>query len=50
VQFTFANSGTETLQVPVVVAGNVTVDPTQTVPVPTSTETVPGEGLQPAGD
>jgi copper(I)-binding protein len=50
VQFTFANAGTATVQVPVVVAGGVTVDPTQTVPVPTSTETVPGEGLQPAGD
>lgn len=50
VQFTFTNAGTATVLVPVVVAGNVTVDPTQTVPVPTSTETVPGEGLQPAGD
>jgi copper(I)-binding protein len=50
VQFTFTNAGTATVQVPVVVAGNVTVDPTQTVPVPTTTETVPGEGLQPAPD
>jgi copper(I)-binding protein len=50
VQFTFTNAGAATVQVPVVVAGNVTVDPTQTVPAPTSTETVPGEGLQPAGD
>jgi copper(I)-binding protein len=50
VQFSFTNAGTATVQVPVVVAGGVTVDPTQTVPAPTSTETVPGEGLQPAGD
>jgi copper(I)-binding protein len=50
VQFTFANAGTATVLVPVVVAGDVSVDPTQTVPAPTSIETVPGEGLKPAGD
>jgi periplasmic copper chaperone A len=50
VQFSFSTAGTATVQVPVVVAGGVTVDPTQTVPAPTSTETVPGDGLKPAGD
>jgi copper(I)-binding protein len=50
VQFSFATAGTATVQVPVVVSGNVTVNPSQTVPAPTSTETVPSEGLQPAAD
>lgn len=50
VQFSFANAGTATVQVPVVDSGNITVDPTQTIPVPTSTETLPSEGLKPASD
>jgi hypothetical protein len=50
VQFRFANAGSLTALVPVVASGGVTVDPTQTVPAPTSTETVPSEGLQPASD
>jgi copper(I)-binding protein len=50
VQFSFANSGTSTVQVPVVLGQNVTVNPTQIVPKPTTTETLPSEGLKPASD
>jgi copper(I)-binding protein len=50
VQFSFTNNGTATLQVPVVDSANITVDPTQTVPVPTATETLPSEGIKPASD
>jgi copper(I)-binding protein len=50
VQFSFSNNGTATVQVPVVDSANITVDPTQTVPVPTSTETLPSEGLKPASE
>jgi copper(I)-binding protein len=50
VQFSFTNNGTATLQVPVVDSANISVDPTQTVPVPTSTETLPSEGIKPASD
>jgi copper(I)-binding protein len=50
VQFSFTDAGTATLQVPVVDSANITVDPTQTVPVPTATETLPSEGIKPASD
>jgi copper(I)-binding protein len=50
VQFSFTNAGTANLQVPVVDSANITVDPRQTVPVPTSTETLPSEGIKPASD
>jgi copper(I)-binding protein len=50
VRFSFSNNGTATVQVPVVDSANISVDPTQTVPVPTSTETLPSEGLKPASE
>jgi copper(I)-binding protein len=50
VQFSFTNSGTATVQVPVVAGQDVTVNPTQVVPSPTTTETLPSEGLKPASD
>jgi copper(I)-binding protein len=50
VTFNFRNAGSATVQVPVVDSQNITVDPRQTVPVPTSTETLPSEGLKPASD
>jgi copper(I)-binding protein len=50
VQFSFTNAGSATVQVPVVDSANITVDPTQTIPVPTATETLPSEGIKPASD
>jgi copper(I)-binding protein len=50
VRFSFTNNGAATVQLPVVDSANITVDPTQTVPVPTSTETLPSEGIKPASD
>jgi copper(I)-binding protein len=50
VTFSFANVGSRTIPVPVVVTNDSSTVPTQAVPTPTTTETLPSEGLQPAPD
>jgi copper(I)-binding protein len=50
VTFTFAHAGTQTIPVPVVESDDSSTVPTQAVPTPTTTETLPSEGLQPAPD
>jgi copper(I)-binding protein len=48
VTFSFAGSGSRTVPVPVVESDDITTAPTRAVPTPTTTETLPSEGLQPA--
>jgi copper(I)-binding protein len=50
VQFSFTNAGSSTASVPVVASQDVTVGPTQVIPTPTATQTLPTEGLKPADD
>jgi copper(I)-binding protein len=50
VQFSFTNAGSSTVAVPVVDSQDVTSGATQVIPTPTSTETLPSEGLKPADD
>ena len=50
VTFSFANAGSRTVPVPVVESDDSSTVPTQAVPTPTSTETLPSEGLNPAND